>query len=162
MAIFVKYDGITGQVNDSEHKGWMRVHELAWEAGREITSNTSTRGDRESSNARIGDLVMTRLMDKATPKIFLEACCGKGKDVEIHLTKSGKGSGAEIYMAYVLKNCLISHYAMSCTPKHKNRPTERITISFTELEVKYTPYDDEGMAQGPLVVGFDTKTNMRA
>jgi len=140
----------------------MKIHQLRWDAGREITSNTSTRGDRESSNAQISDLTMTRLMDKATPALFLAACCGKGKDVEIHMTKTGKGSGAEVYMAYVLKNCLISHYSMSCTLKHKNGPTERITISFTGIEVKYTPYDDEGMAQGPLAVGFDTATNMVA
>jgi len=162
MSIFVKYDGITGHSSDVDHKGWMAVHDLSWDAGREITSNTSTRGDRESSNAKIGDLTMTRLMDKATPKLFLEACCGKGRDVEIHMTKTGKGSGAEVYMAYVLKNCLISHYSMSLSPKHKGRPTEHIKISFTQLEVKYTPYDDEGMAQGPLAVGFDTATNMRA
>ena len=162
MSIFVQYEGITGQVSDAEHKGWMHVHELAWGAGRNITSRPSTRGDRESSNAQVSDLVMTRLMDKATPKLFLAACCGKGKRVEIHLTKSGQGGAAEVYMTYVLQHCLVSFYAMTDSPKHTTGAAERIEISFTGLEVKYTPYDDDGMALGPLAVGFDTATNMRA
>ncbi|PCH59814.1 MAG: hypothetical protein COC05_05965 [Gammaproteobacteria bacterium] len=162
MSIFVKYDGIIGQVSDAGHKGWMNMHQLRWSLGRLITSAPSTRGDRESSNTEATDVMMTRLVDDATPALFAEACCGKGKDVEIHLTKTGKGDGAEVYMAYRLKNCLISKYAVSCSARHKNRPTELIKISFTHIEVRYTSFDDKGIPITSASKGFDMATNMVA
>jgi len=161
MSIFVSYEGITGESSDSGHSGWMDVESISWGVGRQITSNSSTAGDRESSNAVISDLQIVRLMDSATPKVFIESCCGTGKQVVIHLTKTGKGSGADIFMEYTLKNALISNYSVDASAQHNHRPTETITISFVDVEVKYTPYDEDGNASAAVAVGFDTASNTK-
>lgn len=161
MSIFVNYEGITGESSDSGHKGWMDVESIAWGVGRQITSNSSTAGDRESSNAVISDLQIVRYMDSATPKIFIESCCGTGKTVKIHLSKTGTGSGADVYMEYTLKNALISNYAVDASSQSNSRPTETITISFVDAEVKYTPYDEDGNAEAAIAVGFDTASNTK-
>ncbi|MBX2809253.1 MAG: type VI secretion system tube protein Hcp [Cellvibrionaceae bacterium] len=72
MSIFLNYDGITGECSDANHKGWIDVERIKWGTSRNITSSTSTQGDRESSNAIITDLSFIKLMDKATPYLFLE------------------------------------------------------------------------------------------
>ena len=90
MSIFAKRDGIIGECSDGDHPGWMDVLRIKWDISRKITSATGTSGDRESSNAIIGDLVIIRRMDKATPKIFMESCCGSGKDFEIQLNRTRK------------------------------------------------------------------------
>lgn len=64
-------------------------------------------------------------------------------------------------MEYTLKNAIISDYHVSGSKLNPNRPLEHITISFTEVEVKYTPYDEDGNAQAPIAVGFDTATNTK-
>jgi type VI secretion system secreted protein Hcp len=161
MSIFVNYEGITGESSDSGHPGWMDVESVSWGVGRQITSSSSTQGDRESSNAVINDLQVTRYMDSATPKVFIESCCGTGKEVKIHLTKTGTGSGSDVYMEYTLKNALISNYAVNATSQSNDRPTETITISFIDVEVKYTPYDEDGNAEAAIAVGFDTATNVK-
>lgn len=161
MSIFVNYEGIKGESSDSGHKNWMDVEAVNWGVGRQITSSTSTQGDRESSNAVISDLQITRFMDSSTPKLFIESCCGTGKDVVIHLTKTGKGSGTDVYMEYTLKNALISNYSVSASAQDTNRPMENITISFVDVEVKYTPYDEDGNAEGAIAVGFDTASNVK-
>ncbi|MGK0442594.1 MAG: type VI secretion system secreted protein Hcp [Pseudohongiellaceae bacterium] len=74
MSIFVNYDGVKGESTDSGHKAWMDVEVITWGVGRQINSSTSTGGDRESSNAIISDLQITRNMDSATPKLFIESC----------------------------------------------------------------------------------------
>ncbi|PCH61685.1 MAG: hypothetical protein COC05_00640 [Gammaproteobacteria bacterium] len=162
MSIFVKYEGIIGDVSDAGHKGWMAVHELGWTVGRKITSAPSTRGDRESSIAEATHVMMTRLMDVATPDIFSEVCRGKGKDVKVHLTQTGKGDGVEVYMAYTLKNCYISNYTVLCSRKYINGPAERVTMSFTHIEVRYTSFDDKGVPITSASKGFDMATNMVA
>lgn len=161
MSVFVKYEGIKGESSDSGHEGWMDVESISWGVGRQINSNSSTQGDRESSNAVISDLQVTRFMDSATPKVFIESCCGTGKEVKIHLTKTGKGSGSDVFMEYTLKNALISNYTVSAHTQENNRPTETITISFVDVEVKYTPYDEDGNAEAAIAVGFDTATNTK-
>ncbi|MEJ2670375.1 MAG: type VI secretion system tube protein Hcp [Gammaproteobacteria bacterium] len=159
MSIFLQYEGIKGESSDSGHQGWMDVESVTWGIGRSINSSTSTQGDRESSNAVISDLHITRYMDKATPKLFIESCCGTGKEVKINLTKTGKGGGADVFMEYTLKNALISNYSVSASSQDTNRPSETLTISFVDVEVKYTPYDEDGNAEAAIAVGFDTASN---
>jgi len=159
MSIFMKYDGITGESSDINHKGWMDVENIQWGVHRNITSGSSTQNDRESSNTEISDLMVTRHMDSATPMIFIESCCGKGKDVLINLSKTGAGSGSDIFMEYTLKNALVTNYQVSANSQDNTRPTETMTISFVDIEVKYTPYDEDGNAGASTAVGFDTSSN---
>ncbi len=161
MSIFVNFDGIKGECSDPAHKEWMDVLSCSYDITRAITSATSTLGDRESSNAQIQDLVLTKLTDSATPKTFLESCCGTGKDVTIHFTKTGTGGGADVFLELKLKNALISGYFFAAKSQSVNRPHEEITLSFVEMEVKYTPYDEDGNATAPITVGFDTATNTK-
>lgn len=161
MSAFILIEGVKGEASDSGHKDWIDVETYHWGASRKITSLTSTRGDRESSNATISDLHITKFMDSASPNIFINACCSRGCDMKIHLTKTGAGSGADVFMEYTLKNAIISDYHVSGSKLNPNRPLEHITISFTEVEVKYTPYDEDGNAQAPIAVGFDTATNTK-
>ncbi len=161
MSIFIEYDGIKGEVSDPGHEKWMDVDDLQWGVARSITSATATQGDRESSNAVISDLMITRKMDSSTPKLFIESCCGTGKDVKIHLTKTGSGSGSSVYMEYTLKNALISSYNIAASSQSTERPMESLTISFVDIEVKYTPYDEDGNAEAAIAVGYDTATNSK-
>jgi len=161
MSIFINYDDILGECSDSGHERWMEASSISWGTERKISSYTSTQGDRESSNAVIHDLLIVRNMDIATPKLFIESCCGTGKDVIIHLTKTGKGNGSDIFMEYKLKNALISYYQAEAESQDTDRPVEKILISFVDMECKYTPYDEDGNAQACIAVGFDTATNTK-
>lgn len=161
MNIFVHHPDIKGDASDSEHRGWIIADSIRWQSGRQITSNTSTKGDRESSNATISDLTLYKNMDKSTPSTFLAACCSTGKDVEIHLTKTGSGQGSDVYMIYKLKNAIISHYDVSAKASSPFRPKEEIKISFIGLEMKYITYDEDNMPLAPIAVGFDTSTNAK-
>jgi len=38
---------------------------------------------------------------------------------------------------------------------------EAISVSFVEMEVKYTPYDEDGNQIAAIAVGFDTATNTK-
>ena len=161
MSIFVLYDGVVGECSDNNHKDWQDVDSISWHSSRKITSMAGTRGDRESSNATLSNVFIKKYMDKATPKNFLEACCGTGKTVVIRLTKTGSGSGADIFMEYTLSNALISYYQVEAESQDNVRPVEKFEISFTGLEVKYTPYDEDGCQMPPEAVAFDTATNTK-
>jgi len=149
MSIFAHIEGIEGEASDSFHKGWLDIL-------------SASCGDRESSNAVIRELTIKRYMDKATPQLHLEAYCGGGKTVTLHLTKTGAGSGADVYMQYTFHNAIVCEYKMAAWGQDTDRPIEKIKISFTKLEVRYTPYDDNGIAKSPMSVAFDITTNTKA
>lgn len=161
MSGFLKYGNVKGESSDSGHKGWIDITAWKFDIARAITSATSTKGDRESSNAEIGDLILSKHTDSSTPKLFIESCCGTGQDVTLHLTKTGAGSGADVYMEFILKNALISNFALSGNDKSARRPQEVIAISFVEIEIKYIQHDEDGNAMAPVAVGFDTATNTK-
>lgn len=161
MNIFIKIPGITGDCSDKNHSGWIAADIIQWGSGRKITTVTSTRGDRESSNATISDLIIYKLMDRSTASLFLAACCGTGQDIEIHLTKTGAGQGADVYMIYTLKNAIVSHYTMQAKGKSHHRPYEEVYISFTAMTIRYTPYNEDGNITAPIAVGFDTSMNTK-
>lgn len=106
MSIFLNYEGITGESSDKNHEGWIDVDDFCFGVKRHITSHSSTRNDRESSNAKITDLTLTRRVDRATPNVFLESCCGRGKTAIIRLSKTGSGNGSDAFVEYTLKNAL--------------------------------------------------------
>ncbi|MGH1487487.1 MAG: Hcp family type VI secretion system effector [Cellvibrionaceae bacterium] len=161
MSAFLHIEGIPGEVSDANHKGWIDLVQWTWGVSRQITSSTSTQGDRESSNATITDLTLVRNMDKATPKIFIETCCGRGKTIKLVQTKTGAGNGSDVFIEYTLKNALISNYQIDATNEGSSRPREEITISFVDVDMKYTQYDEDGNAEAPLAVGFNTATNIK-
>lgn len=161
MSIFMEHPEIKGEVADSQHRGWIDIDDVSFSTRRRITSDPATRNDRESANAEITDLMLSRRVDSATPYLFVASCCGNGQTVTIKLTKTGNGVGSDTYMTYTLKNALVSSYEVDAHAQANVRPTELLTLSFVEMELKYTPYDDDGNAKAPIAVAFNIATNER-
>lgn len=167
MSIHWNLPGVTGESSDRRHVGWIDVIDLSWGTKRRIGSSTSTRRDRESANAEISDLTLTKFVDASTPALFLESCCGTGKIHQIALTQSGHGTGATEFGRYELHHAMISSYRVEhmalrrSTHVRTPRPVERITLSFVSLELTYVEHDDDGLPVTPVTVGFDASTNAR-
>lgn len=101
-------------------------------------------------------------MDKASPQLFLEACQGRGKELIVHLTKTtSAGRGADTYLEYRFSHALISGYQVLASRHSRYRPVEHLTVSFTGLEIRYIPYDEDGNALAPMAVGYDPATHTR-
>lgn len=161
MSIFVRFGATQGEATDSNHHGLVEVDDFDLGVARQITSHPGTRSDRESANMETEELTLTRYMDKASPALVLEACCGRGKDLTLHVTKTGSGNGSDTFLEYTLRNALVSGYEVYACSQARQRPSEELTISFTSLEMRYTPYDDDGNPEAPIAVGFDPTTNKK-
>ncbi|MDN3518506.1 type VI secretion system tube protein Hcp [Aquisalimonas lutea] len=161
MSIHLHIDGLRGDSADARHQGDIDVIQLAWGCRRRITARASTRYDRESASAELQKLTFTKHMDRATPLLFIESCCGRGRTMTLELCRTGTGSGSEPYARYTLHHALLSDYHMAGWSEDEERPLEKIKISFSKLEVAYMPHDDDNNPLPPIVVGFDARTNER-
>lgn len=160
-SIFLEHPTIKGWTSDKNHQGCIDIEDIRWGVNRQITSSTSTRGDRESSNAVISDLSLTKWMDKTSPYLFMETCCGTGKTIKIIMTKTGAGDGADVFLEYTLENALFSKMEVQAIRASNIRPAEEYRISFTSMSVKYIQYDENGNILAPEAVGFNTTTNTK-
>ena len=157
MSIYMKIDGINGKVTAKGHEQWIDVSSMQWGVGRAISSAVGTSADREASKPSISEVSVTKLMDESSPMIFTEACVGKGKLVTIDLCTVGTDQ-INTYMSYELEECMISGYSVS---SGGDRPSESISLSFTKMTMKFTPYDKNGKPTSPLPAGYDMATGTK-
>jgi type VI secretion system secreted protein Hcp len=158
MGIYMKYDGIDGEATQQEHKKWIDCTSISWGAARSIDNTTGVGTNREASEPRVSDVTITKTMDAASPKLFTEACAGnQGKDVKIELTTTG--SPSIVYCVYTLKNAIVASYSVNSSSTE--RPSESVGISFTNMEIKFTSFDDKNVAGSPVTASYDVASTKK-
>lgn len=154
MPIYMKYEGIDGDVTESGHEKWIELNSFQWGVGRGISSPTGASADRESSAPSISEIVVTKTSDKSTPKLMSEAVQGEGKTVEIHFVKTEKGK-LTTYQTYKLTNTMISSYSQSSGGDH---PSESLSLNFTKVEWSQTGLKADGSPGTPERGSYDLAT----
>lgn len=152
MTIYVKIEGIDGNVTAKGHEKWIEVHNINFDNGRRITSaKPGHQSNREASTPSFSEVTLSKDMDETSPRIFTESCVGASKKIEIHLCRTGEN--IESFMEYILTDALISSYAVNASSL--GHPSEQLSINFSKVEMKYTPYDDENKPGTPVPAGYD-------
>ena len=147
MALFIKFDGIDGEANDKDHKGWTDLQSFSWglhKAGSGATGQTRRRGV-----VTVEDVACTKEYDKSSPKLAESICLGKVfPKVEIHdSTTYGDGNRA-VFLKYELKNVMVSSMNTSAAGGGDAVPTDSFSLNFEEVKQTYVEYDAKGGKKG--------------
>ena len=153
MAAYIKFDGVDGEAQDKDHKGWSDL--ASFSQGLSQPGSSSTGPTRRRGDVILDDIHASKELDKASPKIAESVCKGKVfPKVEIHLTASYTDAGRVTYYAYELKNVLVTHYHISGSGQSEEVPTEDFALNFEEIKVTYTEADDKGNKKGNVEYGW--------
>ncbi len=153
--IFLKMDGIKGESTDINHKDEIEV--LSWSWGVTGTPGLSAGGAGGSGRPNIRELVVGRLVDKASPNLFRSCLTGKHiKDVE--LAERRAGAGKTNFLTITLKDVVI-YDAKDSSGGEEARPTESISIAFAKVIYEYIPQKPNGQPDTPVVLRWDVKLN---
>jgi type VI secretion system secreted protein Hcp len=153
--IFLKMDGIKGESTDVNHKDEIEV--LSWSWGVTQTPGPSAGGAGGSGKPSISELVVGKLVDKASPNLFRSCLTGKHiKDVE--LAQRRAGAGKTNFLTITLKDAVISDVNDS-SGGEAARPTESISIAFAKVIYEYIPQKPNGQPDTPVVLKWDVKAN---
>lgn len=158
MPVYLKIEGIDGNVTAKGHEKWIDIDTIQWGVGRAISSAIGTSADREASKPSISEVTLSSQMSAASPAIFTEACVGKSKKATIHLCTTGTDS-IDTYMEYELEDCMVSGYSVSGSGD--TRPSESYSLSFTKMMMKFIPYDKAGKPMSPIPAGYDMVTGTK-
>jgi type VI secretion system secreted protein Hcp len=158
MPIYLKVDGIQGDATHEEHKKWMDIEAIHWNVSRAMNTTAGSTANREASEPMVSEVILTKVSDSSSTKLFQEACAGRtGKTAVIHLVTTGNPGNT--YIEYTLTNTLIANYSVDSSG---DRPVETIRLNFTKIEVKYTPYGEDNSAQSPMIASYDLSTTKAA
>ena len=149
MAAYIKFQGVEGEAQDKDHKGWSDV--LSFNQGISQPGGGSTGPTRRRGDVILDDITVVKELDKASPKIAESMRKGKVyPKVEIHLTASYTDAGRQTYYAYELKNSLVTSYNISGSGQADDVPTEELSLNFEEIKVTYTECDNAGKKKGNI------------
>ncbi|MEO0913387.1 MAG: type VI secretion system tube protein Hcp [Pseudomonadota bacterium] len=158
MPIYMQFDGIPGDATHETHKQWTDIEAIHWNVSRNMTTSAGSSANREASEPTCSNLVINKVSDSSSTKLFTEACTGKvGKTVTIHLVTTG--SPGETYIEYILTNTLVASYSVDSSG---DRPVETVQLNFTKMEVKYIPHDENHQPMSPMVASYDLATTVAA
>jgi type VI secretion system secreted protein Hcp len=144
--MFIKFDGVDGEAQGGSYGGWCNA--LSFSQGQSSAEGQISAGaTRQKADVVFEDIVVVKELDKASPKLAEAVCKGTVyPKVEIHLTRSY--TGLVTYYAYELKNVLIVGYRIGGSGYSEHVPTEELSLSFEEIKVTYTEFDEGGRAKG--------------
>ncbi len=156
MAIYVKWDGIEGNVTAKGYEGHLAVDSFSFGIGRSITMEPGNCANREASKPAFSEIQLTKAADNSATAFFKEATtASEGKKVEIKFVQTGSDKVTE-YMTYYLEECLVSGYSVSANSE--GDPIESISISYCLIDVNYQDYDASNKSASPQRVGYDLKS----
>lgn len=152
MAIYLKIDGISGNVTEDSHKEWIELNSFQFGVGRGIATPTGAAGDRESTAPSLSEITVTKSMDKASTQLFgLSLGNSDASTFKIDFTRTGQGK-TEVYLNYELENTLVSGYSLS---SGGDNPQESLSLNFTKITQKFVHFKDANDTGTPTVQGYD-------
>ena len=147
MAAYIKFDGVDGEAQDKDHKGWSDL--ASFSQGIHQPGGGATGATRRRGDVICDDVACTKELDKASPKLAEAVCKGRVfPKVEIHATASTTDAGRVTYYAYELKNVMVTSYDISGSGQSEDVPTENFSLNYEEIKVTYTECDAKGNKKG--------------
>ena len=147
--IYILFEGVEGEVMEKDHKAWCEV--ISIEQAHIVTDDGYL---KRPGNVAFEDIVIVKVLDKASPKLAESVCTGRVfPKVEIDLTTSYTDAGRVTYYSYQLGNVRINSYSFHGSGSAGNQedvPTEELTISFDQIKATYTEFDDMGKSKGKV------------
>jgi type VI secretion system secreted protein Hcp len=150
---FLKLDGIAGESEDSNHKGWITLHSFSW-GGQQITSVGHT-GGSGAGKADLADFSVTKNLDKATTPTFKAMVTGQHiKTASLEAVKAG--SSGKPFLKIDMKEIFVTTQHITAT---NEIPTESVSFSYNEIKSEYSTQNDQGVVTVTGSVTFNTAQN---
>ncbi|MFD1804239.1 Hcp family type VI secretion system effector [Mixta tenebrionis] len=157
MAIdmFMKVDGVNGESQDSNHKGWTDINSFSWGAAQ--PGNMAVGGGGGAGKVNFKDLQVTALIDKSTTAILRHCSSGKHlTKVEVSVCKAG-GQQVE-YARITLEDVLVTNIEYTGAD---NGDTVGVNYTFQASRVKqqYWEQTASGGKGAESSAGWNIKEN---
>jgi type VI secretion system secreted protein Hcp len=155
---FLKIDGIPGESTDDAHKEWIEVQSFSHNIHQPASASVSTAGGAPQERCEHSDFSITKMLDKASPKIYEFCCSGKPvKEVIIEMCRAG---GDKLkYMEIKMEEVIISNVSPTGS-NGADFPSESVNFNYGKIKWVYTQQKRlDGTGGGNVPGGWDLVAN---
>lgn len=153
--VFLKVDGIKGESTDVNHQDEIEL--LAWSWGVAEVFIVSGGGGIVGGKPKFTDLVVTKHVDKASPKL-LRACLTATHVNDVVLTQRKAGAGKVNFLVITLKDVLVASLN-DVEADAAPRPVETVQFTFAKVIYEYVPQKPNGQPDTPVTLRWDVQAN---
>ncbi len=147
---YLKIGDIKGESESRDHKDWIIIESFSQGVS---TNNNSTTGRLIARRSNFEDLVITKKLDKSSPKLMMKCASGEViPELELELT----GADGRSYYKIKMSDVMVTSISTSAGTQSKNELREEVSFNYTKISWEYT--DKSGTK---IVEGFDVKLNRK-
>lgn len=151
---FMQVDGVEGESLDDAHKGWIELLSYHYDAVQSVSTTACSSGGATAGGVTLGDLRVSKYIDKATPKL-LELCCRGSHIKKVTIRVHRAGTEKFKYLDIVLEEVLISTVSGNGA-EHAGLPKETITLNYGRIKLEYSQQRRaDGGSAGIVSGGWD-------
>lgn len=153
MAIYLKYDGVTGNVKTKGFESQIELNSASFGAGRDMGMAVRTNVNRGHAEPHLTEISATKGWDDMASGLLLQdAIAGVGnKKAVISFTTTSKNV-VLAFLTVELENVVVSNYSVGSGGDAQ--PSEAFNLNYTKMTV--TPYEVlDGKANKKPVVIYD-------
>jgi type VI secretion system secreted protein Hcp len=157
---FLKLSTVPGECTDDKHKEWIEVLSFNWGASQTGSGSASTGGALTAQRVDIHEFSIVKVLDKASPKLFV--CCCKGDHIpEVKVELCRATGDKSKYMEYKMTDVIVRHWRPGAAAQGvESLPLEEVSFSFAKIDLVYTATDHKtGKPSGDVKAHWDLTTN---
>lgn len=148
----IKFDGVDGEATHKDHKGEIEVLSWGWDVS---NASHTAGGGSGKGKGQPGPLVFEHFYDKSSP--VLAKRCADGKHfATVTITGRKSGEGQKDFLKVTMKEVLIT--SVSPQGSQDGGISERVTMTYGDIEFAYKAQDDKGTMGGEVKFGWNTKS----
>lgn len=156
MALYMKMDGINGNVTTKGHEGWIDIKSARFSCHRQIKLDVGHGADRETSIPHFNEVVITKHTDISSADLFTHMLKGDAIPT-VTLDVCNTADEVSAYVQYHLSDVMISQLN-DFIPGASCQPLETLSLHYTSIEKRFTPKDHANQAQSPKSAGYNLIT----
>ncbi len=153
---FLKIDGVPGESQDAKHHDEIEL--LGWSWSVKMPASSYSGGGGAVGRPQFSDMTIQKLVDKASPTLFLSAATGD------HLTKAvltvRKSGGEQFeFLKFTLSDMLVTSVAEGGVSNSDTLPSEEISLSYGKILMEYRTQNPDGSPGAWIPKTFDLIEN---
>jgi type VI secretion system secreted protein Hcp len=154
----MKYGSIQGDATQKGYEGWINLTTFDWGLERHFAKDQTGRAfNREATQAQMQRCTVSKEVDHSSGAI-LEAVATHFKSEKCEIVFLRTGNPGEPYLTFTLTDALISK--LDVVLSAPERPTEKLEIDFTELEIECKTLDESNVSEDTMRITYSTATGV--
>ena len=151
---YLKMDGIAGESTSASHKDEVDVE--AWSSGVSRATAPPSGGGAGAGKAEFDQFHFVSRLSKASPPLFLACAAGSHlKEALLSGARQGESGKESLFVKYRLTDVAVASFHQSAS--ENGDAFDQYALSYSKIEISYTPQSASGKAGKAVTAGFDVK-----